>query len=289
MSASVVIGDWGSTRLRLWRLERGEVAERLEGPGILACADPAAALAAVMAGRTADRVVLCGMAGAREGLHEAPYVACPVSLSQWRARATQGREGSQANLRIAAGISCRDLSGHPDVMRGEETQVFGAMTLDPVLASGRHIVLLPGTHSKWVWLADGVIAGFRTCLTGELFALLGQSSLLAAGASGANEDSGFAAGLARASEGAAPSVALFEARAAQLVDGRTVDWARGFVSGLLIGAEIVEMAPQDTVLAIGDPALLARYREALAQRGVPMHCMDGEACAIAGLRLLDDD
>ena len=60
MSVSLVIGDWGSTRMRLWRLERGEIAERLEGPGILACGDPAATLASVMDGRTADRVVLCG-------------------------------------------------------------------------------------------------------------------------------------------------------------------------------------------------------------------------------------
>ena len=174
-------------------------------------------------------------------------------------------------------------------MRGEETQIFGAMALDPRLASGKHIVLLPGTHSKWVWLDDGAIVRFRTSMTGELYALLGQSSLLAAGEAGSNEGEGFAAGLLRAGQGAAPSVALFEARAAQLLDGRTVDWARGFVSGLLIGAEIAEMAPHDTVLAIGDPALVVRYNEALAQRGVQMRSMDGEACAIAGLRLLDDD
>ena len=289
MNVSLVIGDWGSTRMRLWRLEGGAVTERLEGPGILACDNPAGAFASVLDGRAADRVVLCGMAGAREGLHEAPYVPCPVSLSQWRARTTQDRECSGTTVRIAAGVSCRDLSGRPDVMRGEETQVFGAMTLDPELASGRHIVLLPGTHSMWVWLGDGVILRFRTCMTGELFALLGRSSLLAGDATGANEDRGFAAGLVRAGEGVAPSAALFEARAAQLVDGMTVDWARGFVSGLLIGAEIAEMAPQDTVVAIGDPALVVRYGEALTQRGVQVRPMDDEACAIAGLRLLDDD
>jgi len=275
--------------MRLWRLERGEIAERLEGPGILACGDRAEALASVMDGRTADRVVLCGMAGAREGLREAPYVPCPVSVSQWRARMTEALGCPGLSVWIAAGLSCRDASGRPDVMRGEETQVFGAMSLDPGLANGTHVVLLPGTHSKWVWLDDGLIVRFRTCMTGELFALLGQSSLLAAGARGANEDQGFAAGLARASEGAAPSAALFEARAAQLVDGRTVDWARGFVSGLLIGAEIAAINPQEPVLAIGDPALVARYGAALARCGVQMRAMDGEACAIAGLRLLDDD
>jgi 2-dehydro-3-deoxygalactonokinase len=82
---------------------------------------------------------------------------------------------------------------------------------------------------------------------------------------------------------------LFEARAAQLVDARTPGWARGFVSGLLIGAEIADMSPQDEVLLIGDESLAARYGEALTQRGLQVRVMDGEACSIAGLRLIDDD
>ena len=126
-------------------------------------------------------------------------------------------------------------------------------------------------------------------MTGELFALLGESSLLTTGDPGGSEDEGFAAGLARARESGALSSTLFEARAAQLVDGRGTDWARGFVSGLLIGAEVAEMAAASAVVAIGEEALVARYGEALAQRGVHLRRMDGETCAIAGLRLLDDD
>jgi 2-dehydro-3-deoxygalactonokinase len=174
-------------------------------------------------------------------------------------------------------------------MRGEETQVFGAMALDPGLAIGRHIVLLPGTHSKWVRLEDGTILGFRTCMTGELYALLGKSSLLATGETGRNDEDGFATGLDRASEGGALSAALFEARAAQLADGKTADWAGGFVSGLLIGAEIAEMGPRGAAVVIGDHKLAARYGRALERRGARMRSMDGEACAIAGLKLLDGD
>ena len=288
MSCSLVIGDWGSTRLRLWRLEDGEIAERGEGPGMLAGRDPAETLASTIRDWTVENIILGGMAGARGGLRETPYLTCPVSCGQWQARKEDGVfRGSR--LRIAAGLSCRDASGRPDVMRGEEAQIFGAMVFDPELASGMHLVLLPGTHSKWVWLDDGAIVRFRTCLTGELFALLGGSSLIAGSTTGANEDEGFAAGLARADEAGALASTLFEARAAQLVDGKSADWARGFLSGLLIGAEVAEMGPQGTVLAIGDPALVARYAGALAERGAPMRPMDGEACAIAGLRLLDDD
>jgi 2-dehydro-3-deoxygalactonokinase len=126
-------------------------------------------------------------------------------------------------------------------------------------------------------------------MTGELFALLRGSSLLAPGGPGASEAEGFAAGLSRAEEDGTLSAALFEARAAQLVDGRTAGWANGFVSGLLIGAEIAAMDPQQPVLAIGDPALVERYEAVLARRGVRVRRLDGEACAIAGLERLDDD
>jgi 2-dehydro-3-deoxygalactonokinase len=288
VSGRLVIGDWGSTRLRLWRLEHGKVAERREGPGILTAGDPGEALASTLGDWPAKRIILCGMAGARGGLREAAYLPCPLSSGQWRTR-TEPAQFSGAQLLIAAGLSCRDASGRADVMRGEETQVFGAMALDPALAGGLHLVLLPGTHSKWLWLDDGAILGFRTWMTGELFALLGKSSLLATGDPGGSEDEGFAAGLARARERGALSSTLFEARAAQLVDGRGTDWARGFVSGLLIGAEVAEMAASNAVVAIGDEVLVARYGEALAQRGVQVRRMDGEVCAIAGLRLLDED
>lgn len=287
MNGARIIGDWGSTRLRLWRLEDGEIAEHRDGVGILADRNPGDVLARALEGWAAECIVLCGMAGARGGLHQTPYLPCPVSPDPWRA-GTSELEFRGARLRITAGLACRDASGRPDVTRGEETQVFGAMALDPGLAGGSHVVLLPGTHSKWAWLDDGAILGFRTFMTGELFALLGQSSLLVADEPGGSETEGFAAGLARAGEGRALSSALFEARAAQLVDARPAGWARGFVSGLLIGTEIADAAPQGEVRVIGDEALAGRYAAALAQRGLPTRVMDGEACAIAGLRLLDD-
>jgi len=255
---------------------------------MLASGDPGEVLASTLQGWAIDRITLCGMAGARGGLHETRYLHCPASSGHWR-DAANDKEFRGSRLRIAAGVACRDAIGRPDVMRGEETQIFGAMTLDPGLATGNHVVLLPGTHSKWVWLENAIIQGFRTCMTGELFALLGQSSLLTAAGPDGSEDAGFAAGLARAEGSRALSSGLFEARAAQLVDARPPGWARGFVSGLLIGAEIADMSPQDEVLLIGDESLVARYGEALTQRGLQVRVMDGEACSIAGLRSIDDD
>ncbi len=128
-------------------------------------------------------------------------------------------------------------------------------------------------------------------MTGELFALLAGSSLFASVATVDSDDEadGRAAGLARADVAVVLSSALFEARTAQLVSGLSDGWGRGFVSGMLIGAEVSEMAPGGQVVAIGAPDLAARYGEALARRGEQVRHMDGDACAIAGLRLLDDD
>lgn len=288
MSREVVIGDWGSSRLRLWRLTNGKLQERREGPGMSVTSDPRGTLSQALDGWTPQRIVLCGMAGARGGMHEVDYAPSPVGAEQW-ARQAGETELAGVPVRIAAGIACRDNGGRPDVMRGEETQIFGAIARDGSLADGRYLVLLPGTHSKWAWLDSGRIAGFRTFMTGELFALLEQSSLSFAGAS-ADEDElrGFDAGHERAGQDRAISSALFEARSRQLCDARSPAWARGFVSGLLISAEIDAMHPAGPVLVIGDPALAGRYREVLARRGIGSTSMNGDACVMAGLGILDE-
>jgi 2-dehydro-3-deoxygalactonokinase len=277
------MGDWGNTRLRLWRLERGSVAERREGPGIALVRDPAAALTAALGDWEGTATVLCGMAGARNGLREAPYVSCPADAAVWASHALEFQLDG-ASVAIAPGLAASD--GRPDVMRGEETQLFGAMALNPFLATGRHCVVLPGTHSKWVTLADGCIANFRTFMTGELFELLQESSLFAARGDPVEADveGGFDAGLAR--RGALSSL-LFEARGAQLVNGKSAGWARGFVSGVLIGAEIAAMEPHGRVTAIAEPALAARYARALSRSGLEAARLDAEECTIAGLGLLD--
>ncbi|MBW8783364.1 MAG: 2-dehydro-3-deoxygalactonokinase [Novosphingobium sp.] len=291
-----VLGDWGTTHLRLWLEREGTIVERLDGPGIGAIA---AAPAMVLAEELepwwkhggVDAIVLCGMAGARNGLIEAPYVDCPAGRGEWGAGALR-RTFDGAALIIGAGLATPLAGSPPDVMRGEEAQVFGALELVPALREGRHVALHPGTHSKWIWLEDGRITGFRTVVTGELFALLCRSSLLAAGGEPgkADEDAGFAAGLARAGGGSGVLAQLFETRAAQLRLGRSAGWATGFLSGLLIGHEVAEIAAAQALppqlWLIGDPHLCDRYERALAAHGIAAVQLDGEECVLAGLRSL---
>ena len=284
MSGELVIGDWGSSRLRLWRVENGSVTGRRQGPGVAHLTQPAAQLATAVGDWKAEKVVLCGMAGARNGLREAPYVECPANLEAWRSR---GIEFDLAGRRVAIAPGVASSRGRPDVMRGEETQIFGALARNPALASGKHCIVLPGTHSKWAVLADGRIESFRTFMTGELFDLLERSSLFAAGDPGEEDsEAGFAEGLSRSG---APSSSLFEARSAQLIGGKSSGWAKGFVSGVLIGAEIAEMTPRGAVTIIGEPELAGRYSRALALKGCEPAILDVEDCTVAGLRLFHAD
>jgi 2-dehydro-3-deoxygalactonokinase len=288
VSGSRVIGDWGNTRLRLWRLENDVVVERREGPGIAQTGDLQGVLAAALGDWGAVRITLCGMAGARNGLREAPYLACPADVQGWASQKIALELGGRT-IAITPGLA--SLNGRTDVMRGEETQIFGAMELDPSLESGTRWLVLPGTHSKWVCVVDGRIEAFRTFMTGELFEMLQRSSLFAAGGACAKGElnAGFRDGLDSVSERAALSSLLFEARSAQLVGGKSASWASEFVSGLLIGSEIAEMGAEGDLAVVAEPHLASRYDDALSHFGLECKVYDGEACTIAGLSLLDAD
>lgn len=295
-SAARVLCDWGSSRLRAFLEIGGVVADRRDGPGISVPGGepPARILGSVLqpwrAERRFDRVYLCGMAGSRNGLVEVPYVRAPAALAVWRRGARRLRVGD-LEASVAAGVETENFCGAPDVMRGEETQIFGALALDQRLAAGRRLIALPGTHSKWAQVRDGLIVGFQTYLTGELFDVLCRhSSLLRVGGDLAAGEEGFEAGLRAGARGDL-AARLFETRTAQLIDGRTAGWARAFLSGLLIGAEVAGMLSMlepaaDSVTLIGEPALVALYLRALADRGISAHALDGDRCVLAGLREL---
>lgn len=288
MSMNHVLGDWGTTRLRLFRLDGEDVVARLDGPGALE-GDAEAALAERLdlwkAEGPLSEVVLCGMAGAPGALVAAGYAACPADAAKWLSSRTR-LEVTGIPVSVLPGLSCKDSEGVPEVMRGEEAQVFGALALHPELGVGEHLIALPGTHCKWVSVVNGTIVGFRTHPTGELFALLaGQSTLTGPDTPGEGTfDKGFARGVERCEEPL--TGALFEARAARMLDGRSKDWSRGYISGLLIGGEVAAQVPPGvTVVLIGDPALSALYDRALAARGCTSRKIDGDAAVLAGLAI----
>jgi 2-dehydro-3-deoxygalactonokinase len=292
-----ILGDWGTSRLRLYRLEEGIIVDKVIGPGIGALSQaPAETLLMVIAPWVAERqpekITLCGMAGSRNGLHEVPYTECPAGADAWsRDSVLLMLEGIP--IQIMAGLSCVRDNGVPDVMRGEETQIFGALTLVPELQNGRQLLALPGTHGKWAMLQDGHVTGFRTFLTGELFALLCQhSTLLRAGENETDEEDGFEVGCTSARLNQSLLGELFYARSAQLRSQKSAGWARAYLSGLIIGHEVREMlsaVSTDLKIAlIGESEITGRYLRCLAAYDASVSVLDGEQCVIAGLRTYKD-
>ena len=113
------------------------------------------------------------MIGSRQGWVEAPYLECPAGPLQAARQLTAMPFGDGHRLHIVPGLRCTGRDGQTDVMRGEETQLWGA-----ALAPGTCCVL-PGTHSKWAWLGpDDSVQAFQTWMTGELYALLTQHGIL---------------------------------------------------------------------------------------------------------------
>src|SRR5450432_3790284 len=180
--AAFIAGDWGTSRLRLYLCDAGgHVLARGEGEGA-AVPDCAGRFAA--AALPWDKAygvlpaILSGMVGSTIGWREVPYLKCPARPETIAAAALRF-EAAGRTIAILPGLSCRGKTGAPDVMRGEETQILGALRLHSRLAKGRHVFCLPGTHAKWAVVSDGAVTQFQTALSGELYELLRRHSVLA--------------------------------------------------------------------------------------------------------------
>lgn len=280
--------DWGTTSLRGARLdEAGRVLEEKSAPlGILNV--PNGDFAGVFASLFSDWMkptgsvcLISGMAGSRQGWVEAPYVACPAGPEELKRHLHWIEPG---RIALVPGLSV-ERGEVPDVMRGEEVQIFGAMRLAGMTDG---LFVLPGTHSKWATLSGGRVTGFRTSMTGEFYGLLSQHSILSRtlDADAPLDEATFMRGVTRASEGNGLLHDAFGVRALALFDRLSPVQSASYLSGLLIGEELRhEATAAREVVAIGAPALTARYALALKTRGVAVRSFGAEA-TWAGLRAL---
>ncbi|MFC5434962.1 2-dehydro-3-deoxygalactonokinase [Rhodanobacter umsongensis] len=266
--------DWGTTSLRAyWLDEAGEIRETRARPwGTRHLPDGGfdAALAGITAGWPRLPRLACGMVGSRQGWLEVPYLELPADTARLGGVVRSLRAADGLDVHIVPGL--RNRQG-PDVMRGEETQLLGALALRPALIPDSTWIL-PGTHSKWARVRHGTVADFCTVMTGELFALLRQHSILCAGSGEAAADpDAFARGVVavRDSGSAGAFSRLFSARALMLDGALAPDAVPEYLSGLLIGEELrsclaMNRFRHDAPLQlIGDAALCARYRLAAAR------------------------
>jgi len=278
-AARLLALDWGTSSLRAGLLgAAGQVLEARHRPwGILHL--PEGGFAAALRGIAGDWLaatpslpaIAAGMVGSAQGWREAKYVEVPADAAALAGRLLRFEALPGVVLHIVPGV--RRSGERPDVMRGEETQIVGL--LGPRACADARLVL-PGTHSKWVRVDAGRIVDFRTYMTGELFALLREHSILGrpareAGA-GKFSDEAFDAGVAAVRDGgpAGATALLFSARTRVLAGQLPAAHSLDYLSGLLVGEELRCALPEagdETIRLVGEAALCARYQRALALFG----------------------
>ncbi len=280
--------DWGTTNRRAWRLDRaGAVAEEMEDDrGILAVREGGfpEAVAQIRARLGDLPMLMAGMIGSNRGWMEAPYVHCPAALTDLASHLLWIEAERAA---IVPGVAY-DSGRAADVMRGEEVQLLGAYAegwIGPDCA-----LCHPGTHNKWVRLEDGRIAAFRTVMTGELFNLLKEHSILAdLLAAPAEPGEAFDAGVRHGLDHEDLTAELFSVRARTLLGKTRREDSSAYVSGLLIGADLkigLRLAGDGEAVVVGSPQLTRLFSAALQATGRPSRQIDGEAAFLAGIRHL---
>ncbi|MDA7982362.1 MAG: 2-dehydro-3-deoxygalactonokinase [Alphaproteobacteria bacterium] len=297
--------DWGTSRLRAWAMDADDaVLARLSSPrgmNSLKRDEFEGALIELVGGHLADArttpVICCGMVGARQGWKEAPYSSLPFGVEPGEA-ATVAVPASDPRIAptILGGVR---QNAPPDVMRGEETQIIGFLAENPDFEGA---VCLPGTHTKWARVQNGKIVEFQTFMTGELFSLLAERSVLRHGMSDSADtpinahikndadtpnSEEFASMTAKAmNEPHLLLARLFGLRADALLNGLAPAAARARLSGLLIGAELAaarRFHADGAVALVAEAALGDLYAGALKSRGVAARAENAGAMTLRGI------
>lgn len=288
---SYIAIDWGSTNLRAWYYRRGECQqERRSESGVtrLNGRTPAEVFTSVTEGWPVDEVpvVMAGMVGSNAGWLSVPYLACPAVLGDIASRLTR----VEGKAWIIPGLSVIASDNH-NVMRGEETQLLGAVGLAPAA-----YYVMPGTHCKWV-LADGDrVEDFRTVMTGELHHILLKHSLVGAGLPEQQPDpEAFWQGLETGASDRSILARLFEVRAAHVLGSRPTESISDYLSGLLIGHEVALMKREfmhgssEPLTVIAGSGLAERYLSALKLAGLPAQLLEGDCAFQHGIRSIADE
>lgn len=280
--------DWGTSNLRVWAMStNGEIlAENQSDQGMSSLGRDEfevtlLSLTAHWLQNEHTPVIACGMVGARQGWEEAPYRAVPTTPLGGAHNITC--RDSRISMHILPGLK-QERSA--DVMRGEETQIAGFLAENPEYDG---ILCLPGTHTKWAHISAGEVVSFQTFMTGELFDLLSQESVLrhSIGEGGGLDNEAFLAAVSDTiSRPEAVATQLFKIRAVDLLHGADQSVSRARLSGILLGLELSAARPYwlgQSVALIGAPALNALYAKALSAQGVTPSLHDATSTTLKGL------
>ena len=277
--------DWGTTNRRAYLIDsEGKRTQEFEdSKGVLSVPEGGfpAAIAEIRDKLGDNPLLLAGMIGSNRGWKEAPYVACPAGIDELAAKLVWAGDREA----IVPGVSYIG-NGRADVMRGEEVQLVGAVAAG--LADSDGLICHPGTHNKWTSLHQGKIQNFRTVMTGELFSLLKEHSILSDLLQGKTDDDQVFRDAARqAIFNEALPAGLFSIRASVLLGQMKKEDATSFASGLLIGTDVrigLQVPTGARVMVMGRPELTRLYAAALQEAKRDSVELDGEECFLAGAK-----
>ena len=283
--------DWGTSSLRAWAMDaEGQDLDRTssdQGMGKLTPIEFEPTLIALitpwLVNNSQTDVISCGMVGAKQGWVEAPYQSAPcLPLANLvKAPAVDPR----LNVQIIGGVS---QAKPADVMRGEETQIAGFQKLNP---NWDGVICLPGTHTKWVQMSAGEIVSFQTFMTGELFALLSQKSVLKHSVAKMGWDKKIFKTAVNEimSDNKLLASKLFGLRAVSILNDLSDREARSRLSGYLIGLELSGSRPYwlgQTVCILGEDEIASAYETGLRSQGVLVSRSYNKDISLDGLKYI---
>lgn len=297
----VVVADWGSSHLRAFLCQldpRGKLTLIASNKGVGVTKIDGQFeqyLFSVIAPWREEYgqfpILLSGQIGSSVGWKETEYLACPVSPDKL-ATACLSFNCQNHPIFIVPGVSCEISSGHPDVMRGEELQVLGLVEQNEKYQQGRHLICLPGTHTKWLLLEDGKIQLFKTAITGELYDLLTNHSVLIQKKTDLFDIAAYELGVRKAMKNDVGSFShnIFSVRTKQLFGQLTQDNACSYLSGLLIASDVNaaiiakewNISEFDEVVIVGSSHLSERFAIALKMQDIKTNVVDDTEIAISG-------
>jgi 2-dehydro-3-deoxygalactonokinase len=290
MNPNWIAVDWGTTNLRIWQCDQaGNVLDETKvqmGMGALTASEYEGVLISHidhhLSGKGITEVLVCGMAGARQGWQDAGYLTAPCNTPALNQAVTVPTADPRIMVRILPGIKQPDPA---DVMRGEETQIAGFLKQTP---DYNGLICLPGTHSKWVHIQNGRVVVFQTFMTGEVYDLLSRNSVLKHSVSGeCFSQSDFVDAAKSAFENPTDvSSQLFRLRAQHLVNDTDATVLSARLSGILIGQEVAAMERQWNhlpITLIGEEALCSLYKSVLEAVGKSVDLNLSAAPTLLGL------
>ena len=290
MTPAFIALDWGTTSFRAYLVDgASRVLDTISAPeGILSVSDGnfEAALERHIGGwDKALAVMAAGMITSRQGWVELPYVPCPASAADLAKALHHHTTASGRRIAFATGLSYRSPDGVPDVMRSEETQVFGS------LGSGISHFVTPGTHSKWISVDGERIGQFTTYVTGEVFAAVKNHTILGRlMQDGPDDEAVFARGVRAALADPAGFLhRIFSARSLGLFGELPPESIASYLSGQVIGTEVAHAIrdnPRDAEYAVlASPGIGGRYVKAIELAGLKVRYGDPEAI-VKGLAII---